>query len=184
MLSAGSGFEDTEELTRLSRHLGDEVACGLVLNDTRLSQIENNINEGLIAGEDFLLKVFNNRENQENTKRISRESRLKLEEGEEVIDFKIPELVQLPKFLYEFHKALRDLDIEEITPLKGYVRSPERDKNKKLWDETQRHLESYLLNKKEHFSREPPFILGLKALLQVLGQEWVESGTYDEEQSR
>jgi len=35
MLSLGSGFEDTEVRTQLSKKPGDEIACGLVLNHTQ-----------------------------------------------------------------------------------------------------------------------------------------------------
>ncbi|WP_013325770.1 hypothetical protein [Gloeothece verrucosa] len=191
MLSAGSGFEDTEQLTRLSQRPKDEAACGLVLQGTKLKGMGKKVKDPLIAGEKFEIKTLNQANNEEeNTQIISAESRLWVDEDLDVIEFKVPELVQLPKFLCEFHNALRNLDIEEITPLKGYVRSPERDKNKKLWDDTERELNNMLLKLKEDAQKngdakknendkstdkirwEPPFILGLKALLQVLGKEW------------
>lgn len=53
MLSAGSGFEDTQQLTKLSSRLGDEVACGLLLNHTKLYELPKNNRDYLIAGEDF-----------------------------------------------------------------------------------------------------------------------------------
>ena len=36
MLSKGSGFEDTEEITVLSENPKDEAACGLVMDGTKL----------------------------------------------------------------------------------------------------------------------------------------------------
>jgi hypothetical protein len=104
-------------------------------------------------------------------------SSLELQEDINLVDIEILNLVELPKFLYEFYKALRDLEIEVIPPLNNYVRSPEREKNQKLWEDTRRELDNFLLQVKGDSANirfEPPFILGLKALLWVLGKRWAE----------
>ncbi|MEA5572381.1 hypothetical protein [Calothrix sp. UHCC 0171] len=169
MLSKASGFEDTEVPTRLSENLKDEVACGLVLNQTKLVGLKKKVKDPLVAGEQCEV----------NGKTIDWNSRLQLEEDEEEIEkFVIPKLVQLPKFLYDFHVALKDLEIEGIKPLKGYKRSLDLQDNEKFWRETNRELTNILLKvkgKSENIRFEPPYILGLKALLRVLGKDWAET---------
>ncbi|RAM51511.1 MAG: hypothetical protein C6Y22_10615 [Hapalosiphonaceae cyanobacterium JJU2] len=168
MLSKASGFKDTEVPTRLSKNLKDEVACGLVLKDTKLTGLNRKTKDPLIAGE----------QSEINGRTIDWNSRLQLEEDEEEIDkFAIPKLVQLPKFIYDFHVALRELEIEGIKPLQGYRRSLDLQDNEKLWRDTNRELTNVLLKirgKSENIRFEPPYILGLKALLRVLGKEWAE----------
>ena len=70
MLSQGSEFEDTEVITRLSEVPKDEVACGLVLNETKLKGLGKKIKDPLIAGENCTL----------NGEEFDSESRLDFEE--------------------------------------------------------------------------------------------------------
>ena len=163
MMSKGSDFEDTEEVTRLSQRPQDEVACGLVLSQTKLQDIRKKQQDFLIAGENCLV----------NGQKVSWDSRLEFEE--EILKFRIPELVQLPNFLYDFHVALKDLDIEGIQPLKGYTHSRDPENNSKLWRDTQKELTAILLQFQGNIDKiylEPPFIVGLKGLLRVFGKEW------------
>lgn len=44
MMSISSGFPDTEEITRMSQNPQDEVACGLVLQDQKLQELDINLN--------------------------------------------------------------------------------------------------------------------------------------------
>lgn len=53
--------------------------------------------------------------------------------------------MEVPKFLYEYHQAIRNLDLESILPLKGYKGNKEQSENPKLWQSTQRELEKSLL---------------------------------------
>ncbi|MBW4584192.1 MAG: hypothetical protein KME33_03055 [Aetokthonos hydrillicola CCALA 1050] len=163
MLSKGSKFDDTEVITRLSKSPKDEVACGLVLNETKIAGLDRKIKDSLIAGESYELngEVFHS------------QTRLNFEE--EDIFLEIPNLTNLSQFLYDFHTALKELEIEGITPLANYIRIPNQDKNSNLWGEVKDELTNLLLDKKgksENIRFEPPFILGLKALLRVLGREW------------
>ncbi|MEC4887016.1 MAG: hypothetical protein SAL70_37755 [Scytonema sp. PMC 1070.18] len=167
MLSQGSGFEDIEVETRLSGNPKDEVACGLVLNETKLQGLQKKAKDPLIAGESCVI----------NGELFDGDSRLDIDpdDGDKDFELKIPQLVMLPQFLYDFHVALRELEIEGITRLDNYNRSPEIDKNKKLWSDVQKELTNLLLSmkgKSENVRLEPPFILGLKALLKVLGKQW------------
>ncbi len=167
MLSNGSGFEDTEETTHLSQNPKDEAACGLVLRDSKLQGLKKKARDPLIAGEECIL----------NGQTISWESRLEFED--DVDDFRVPKLVQLQKFLYDFHVGLRELDIEGIKPLKGYKRTLDNDENAKLWRDTNKELTNVLLTMRgnsDNIRVEPPFILGLKALLKVLGKQWADNG--------
>jgi hypothetical protein len=163
MMSCGSGFEDTRELTSLSRNPRAEVACGLLLSDTKLRGLTSKMKDFLISGEQCKLNGLS----------ISSISRLEFEE--DIQDFQIPQLVELPKFLYEFHVALRDLEIEGVKPLPQFNPIQELSDNVELWRAVDRELRNILLQVKgdsENIRLEPPFILALKALLCVLGRKW------------
>ncbi|MGL4501226.1 MAG: hypothetical protein ACRCU2_19295, partial [Planktothrix sp.] len=154
MLSKGSGFADTQEPTVLSSRPKAEVACGLVLDQrqTRLIGLDDD-NEDLFPGEDcYVNGTFQ-----------SWADPLKLPEN--VQTFEIRELPNLTSFLDEFHQALTDLRIRSIKPLAEYK---DESKQERLWRDTNRRLESELLNMTgniDNIRKEPPFILALKALL-------------------
>ena len=170
MLTKGSGFEDRIlEKTRLSQRPKDEVACGLVLGRTRLTGLGKKTKDPLIAGEDCEI----------NGNPIDWSERLEFEGN--IRELKIPHLVQLRTFLDDFHVSLKELEIEEILPLQDYElgnepgAEPESTYNQTLWRNTQRELTNVLLNMKgetDDIRVEPPFIMGLKALLHVLAKEW------------
>ena len=84
--------------------------------------------------------------------------------------------MQLPKFFNDFHKALRNLQIQQhIKPFSGYKISDNLEDNEKLWRDTNKELTALLNKMRGHTAEvrlEPPFILGLKALLRVLSREW------------
>jgi hypothetical protein len=163
MLSKGSGFEDTKEFTRLSLNPKDEVACGLVIEDTKLKGLDKNTDNSPIAGEKCLV----------NDQEIAWQDRLSF--TEDVTDFKVDTLTELPRFLYEFNLAIKQLKIEGLKPLKNYELSPNPEDNNELWRNTTKELKSSLLKIKgnsENIRVEPPFILALKTLLKILGKEW------------
>lgn len=167
VLSRGADIEDTEEGTLLSPRPKDEVACGLVLGETKLSGIGDRSHYSLIPGEAYRLNAQNHDWNEP----------IVIEE--DVDNFKIVNINNLNIFLYEFHKALKDMRIEGIHPLPGYKLSLELSDNAKLWRGTQRKLDNLLLieeynmiGKASDAQIQPPFIIGLKALLQYLGKEW------------
>ncbi|VXD10298.1 conserved hypothetical protein [Planktothrix serta PCC 8927] len=165
MLSKGSGFPDTEEITRLSQKPKDEVACGLVLERTKLTGLRKKDKDPLIAGENCEV----------NGTLIDWRDRLELDGN--IQEFKVSEFEQLRNFLDEFNLALRELNIDGLKPMKNY--SPgvglEPSYSDKLWREIQKELTKVTLTIKgeaDNIRVEPPFILGLKALLRVLGKEW------------
>lgn len=165
MLSKGSGFADTEEITRLSERPKDEVACGLVLGGTKLKGLTKKDRDPLIAGENCEV----------NGNLISWRDRLELEGN--IHEFKVSEFEQLRKFLDEFNLALKELKIDGLKLMKNYSPDVGLDSSysDKLWRETERELTKVTLNIKgdaDGIRVEPPFILGLKALLRVLGKEW------------
>ncbi|MGL5873606.1 MAG: hypothetical protein ACRC2R_14765 [Xenococcaceae cyanobacterium] len=169
MLSKGSGFEDTEELTRLSQKPKDEVACGLVLSDTRLKGLTKKQKDPLIAGENCVI----------NGKEISYEERLEFED--KIESFDIPELNQLFAFVDEFNSAIKELELEGIKPMPQFQKGKglEPKYKEKLYSNTRRELKNILLKEfgqgdSENIRPDSPFILGLKALLLALGKEWAE----------
>ena len=167
MLSRGSGFEDTEELTRLSQKPKDEVACGLVLSETNLEGLTKKQKDPLIAGE--VCEI--------NGEKIEYDSRL--EWGDTIKNFKIPELGQLFTFLDEFNLGIQELELEDIKPMPQHQRGKglEAKYKEQLYRRTRRELDAMLLKEfkksdAEDIRPDAPFILGLKALLQVLAKEW------------
>ncbi|WP_217359989.1 cell division protein FtsA [Anabaena sp. UHCC 0253] len=169
MMSIASGFPDTEELTRLSQNPKDEAACGLVLKDRKLQGLGKKEKDPVIAGEDCKISGEN----------FGWQERLEFK-GKSISKYEIPELTQLKLFLNAFHASLDELGIDGIKPLDGYELKeypddPDPDYNEKLWRATERELRNSLNAIKgniEDIREEPPFIIGLKALLRVLGKEW------------
>lgn len=166
MLSLASGFADIGTNTSLSPLPKDEVACGLVLNESRLAGLRRREDEDpLIAGESCEI----------NGQAINWDSRLQLEGRIE--DFAVPQLIQLPRFLNSFHFALRQKGIAGIKPFEGYELSQDLAANEQLWRETSRELRRYLLTLRgsaNDVRPRSPFVLGLRALLQVLGNRWAD----------
>lgn len=168
VLSRGAGIEDTEEETRLSANPKDEVACGLVLDASKLKGLDYNSRDSLVPGESYVI----------NGAPYSWEEPMNIED--DIESFSIPNLDNLNIFLYEFHKGLRGLQIEGIKPLPGYKVSTELSDNAKLWQGVQRSLDRILQESEirgdiNKVQMQPPFILGLKALLQYLSKEWARS---------
>ena len=165
------GFKDIKVDIFLSPNPKDEVAFGLVLDQTKLNGLDRNEDDDLIAGERY--KVGNVEKSQE--------TRFVLDSGE-IQTFDIPALPELQRFLYVFHAALKELRVEQITPLPKPLYTPSLDSkvNEDLWRTTKRRLDKMILDNKQQKSAddvrfEPPFIMGLKALLVVLGEEWAKS---------
>ena len=160
MLNKGSGFNDRIlEKTRLSQRPEDEVACGLVLDRAKLTGWNKKTKDPLIEWIETLKFEGNIRK------------------------LKIPDLVPLRTFLDYFHVSLKELEIEEILPLQNYElgdepgAEPESTYNQTLWRNTQMELTNISLKMKRETNDiplEPPFIMGLKALLKVLAKEWAD----------
>jgi hypothetical protein len=165
MMSCGSGFKNNQESTQLSQNPKDEAACGLVLK-CNLQGLDRRFQDPLIAGEECLLQ---GEKIPWNT--VLPESEIK----ENISQFKVANLEQLQKFVYEFHQTLKTLRIDTVTPLEGYKLSLDRNENSKMWQATEKAVMASLLEMRgnaDDVRLEPPFILGLKALLKYLGREW------------
>lgn len=165
MLSAGSKFSGKSDNTQVSNLPKDEVACGLVLSTTRLKGLDKRVDDPVICGEFCLL----------NGEELAWNERLILDDT--VDSFEIPRLERLRDFLYEYHTALKELRIESVMPLSGYKRSRNFEDNTDLWEGVDRELENLLTSHNftgdvRKIRVEPPFILGLKALIQYLSREW------------
>jgi hypothetical protein len=164
MLARSSGLENVYQATQLSKRPKDEVAYGLVADKdrTRLNGLDDDDKNFLIAGENC--KINNNE--------VIWSSRLEFK-VKHIQKFEIPQLDRLKQFVEEFNHEIEDLEIAEIEPLNTY--QPNSGLNSEysslLWCKTQREVESMLLNINGK-SIEPPFIIGLKALLKVLRNEW------------
>jgi hypothetical protein len=167
LLSKASGFENKKEPTVLSSKPKAEVACGLVLdqNVTRLTGLQDD-DEVIFAGEDCEV----------NGVAFGWQDRLDLTQFQEIESFKLVGsddeevgLANLQKFLEDFQQAFKELKITSIKPLRQYDDAQWRNS---LWTKVKRSVESNLTNlegrNSEDVRVEPPFILGLKALLKEL----------------
>jgi hypothetical protein len=175
MMSKGSGgFSDAGRNTYISQAPKNEVAYGLVVPLLITPNIDDQ--NSYIAGESY--QVNGQPQDVYTFVRLPKPSSDDDEQQPE-FKFEIPTLVQLPKFLKEFHQALDDLDIKSIDHLAGYKRSEKLEDNQVLWTDTLNEIQAELNimvgqanGDIKKFPLEPPFILGLKALLKVLGAKW------------
>jgi hypothetical protein len=169
LLSKASDLEEVGDPTRLSRLPKDEIACGLVLTKTNLSEIDPKSKDRPIAGENFTINgeefLFSDRLSKKNI-------------YGNINSFTIPELSNLREFVDRFNEAIVDLGIDGIKPLDNYDESKkclDKAYSDRLWDKVDRELRTVLSNMGGEATAiidEPPFILGLKALLTVLSKEW------------
>jgi hypothetical protein len=166
MLARPSGLEETDLSTRLSQRPKDEVACGLVISKTKLTGLEEDREDPLITGERCLL----------NSQEIEWNKRLEID-GEDIKKLEIPSLDRLKEFVEEFNRAIKDFKVEDIPTFNTYERKTGLDAqySDRLWKETHKEVRRLLLDIKGdsgNIRLEPPFIIGLKALLKVLAKEW------------
>ncbi len=168
MLAVASGLEEVGEPTRISQQPKDEVACGLVLSESRLHGLGRKTKDPLIVGENCLL----------NGRELLATDRLDFDDDEE-IKLIMPQLDRLIHFIDTFNKSIKELDIEGIKPMNTYRRSTGLDPayQKQLMYNVDRQLKSMLeplQGNSENIRFDPPFIVALKALLKTLAKEWAE----------
>jgi hypothetical protein len=165
MIADGSNLQEIASSdTQLSQRPKDEVACGLVLNKSKLRGLDRNAKDPLIAGENCRI----------NGQNVSFDQRMSFDANsiEEP-----PQFDRLIDFINSFNEGIKDLGIEEeIKPLRQYHKDSglESEYAEILFEKTMTELHSTLLglNYSDQAQVEPPFILGLKALLKVLALEW------------
>jgi hypothetical protein len=171
LLSKASGFEDKKVATVLSSKPKAEVACGLVLDQRKKRYLSStglqDDDEVIFAGEDCEV----------NGVAFGWQNRLDLTQFQKIESFKLVGsddeevgLANLQKFLEDFQRAFKELKITSIKPLKQY--DDEQWRNS-LWTNVKDSVESNLRDdlegrNSEDVRVEPPFILGLKALLKEL----------------
>ena len=182
MVTDASNFKPRGETTSVSISPKEEAACGLVVNNIELRDTTIDENE-LIAGEPCKIGSYTfdwNSYIKFDSNSIENLASLKVVETAE-------ELIKLPRFLYWFHKRLKANPDINIPSIKGYStgNSKKTDEdnleetiaqNKALLDNVVRKLRNSLTLKRgtttESIRLEPPFILALKALLEVLAEDW------------
>jgi hypothetical protein len=142
-----------------------EVACGLVLDqeNTRLQGLQDD-DESIFAGEDCEI----------NGKLFSWQDRLNLSQFRQIESFKLygegdAQLSNLQHFLEDFQASLREMKVTSIKPLQKY---DDKQWRTSLWDKVKRSIQQHWDNlqgrNSEDIRVEPPFIIGLKALLREL----------------
>jgi hypothetical protein len=165
MIADGSNLQEiTSSDTQISQRPKDEVACGLVLDKSKLRGLDRNAKDSLIAGENCRI----------NGQNVSFHQRMSFDVNsiEEP-----PQFDRLIDFINSFNKGIKDLGIEEeIKPFSQYHKDSglEPEYAEILFEKTMTELHSNMigLNYSDQTQIEPPFLLGLKALLKVLALEW------------
>ena len=156
MLAQGSGFKYTKKINYLSSNPGHEVAYGLALSETNIIGLSTNNPEPPIAGENCEINGIS----------MAAHGRLDLSQFENTVRYKNLELTNLKAFLGDFQQALKDLKITTIKPLAEYE---DEQWQTKLWENVQIEIENYCLRIELNDRRtEPPFIIGLRALLEAI----------------
>jgi hypothetical protein len=169
IISDASGLKETNDSIYMSRKPGDEVACGLVLNKTKLQGLKPRTKDPLIAGESCRI----------NGQNVSFDQRMSADGDDITLIEAPPQLDRLIDFINSFNQGIKDLGIEEeIKPFSQYHQGSglEAGYSEELFDKTMTELRSTLININnvdgEKFLVEPSFILGLKSLMKVLAREW------------
>jgi hypothetical protein len=170
MVADASGLQETSGSdTQISQRPKDEAACGLVLGKTKLQGLERKTTDQLIAGENCRI----------NGQNVGFDQRMEAG-GDDIKSIEAPPtLDRLIDFVNAFNEGIKDLEIEEeIRPFSQYRRGAGLEKSyaDALFNKTMIELRSTLINinkgDAEMLRVEPPFILGLKALMRVLAKEW------------
>lgn len=181
MIIKGSKFKSLGERNTISDSPKEEAACGLVVGRTQLGEPSNE--EDLVAGEPCRIgsKSF------DWNSYISFDSDVVENIGSLKVVTRPEELVNLPQFLYWYHKELRRKKDIVIPPIKGYNLGDSQkedienlattvEDNSRLLNQVVRKLRDSLVLEdgatSDSIRIEPPFILALKALLEVLADEW------------
>ena len=168
----------------LSILLGDEIACGLAVSTKELFDADK-IENGLVAGEPFSV----NAQKFDWSSYIKFDSKVKIINDLRIVS-KPEDFANLPQFLYWFHKHLELNPDISIPPLKGYsLGDPNKtdqenlantvEDNIQFWNQVVRKLRRNLIVEEgtttAGINLEPPFILSLKALIEVLSEEWANT---------
>jgi hypothetical protein len=170
MIADASALQETSGSdTQISQRPKDEASCGLVLDRSKLQGLERKTKDPLIAGENCRI----------NGQNVGFDQRMEAS-GDDITSIDAPPtLDRLIDFINAFNEGIKDLEIEEeIKPFSQYRRGSglEESYANALFDKTMTELRSMLININngdgERLRVEPPFILGLKALMRVLAKEW------------
>jgi hypothetical protein len=170
MVADGSDLQETTGSdTQISQRPKDEAACGLVLEKSKLQGLDRKAKDPLIAGENCRI----------NGQNVGFDQRMSAD-GDDITSIEAPpQLDRLIDFINSFNEGIKDLGIEEeIKPFSQYRKGAglEAGYSEELFDKTMTELRSTLININngdgEQLRVEPPFILGLKALMKVLAREW------------
>jgi hypothetical protein len=180
MVVKGSKFKPSGSRTvYLSDLPKEEAACGLVVGKKRLNDpsISENV---LIAGEPCKIG--------EHSFDWSDYIQFNEDVEENINDLQVEKLVNLPQFLYWFHKSLKakknDISVPFVDGYKlGDSKKSDEDnlnntfeENLDFWEAVTDQLEDSMALEdgvtSETIRLEPPFILGLKALIEVLSKRW------------
>jgi len=158
----------------------EEAACGLVVDGKKLGSPASTEDE-LIAGESCTI----------GSHRFEWDSSITLDASlvGNIKKFEVAkspeELVNLPQFLYWFHKGLKSNQDIIIPSVKDYsLGDPSKTEqenldntiqdNSILWKRVVKQLQGSLVpvEDADNIRLEPPFILALKALIEVLAEDW------------
>jgi hypothetical protein len=177
MMIQASKLEPVAVTSVISSRPKDEVAYGLVVKENTLTS-RTFIKEAIIAGEPCQIGVH----------RFEWDDYIEVnsEIFETTAELQVFNLVNLPQFLYCLHKQLRSKSDISISPVEGYSLGDTKrtddenlvntfEDNLDLWESVYEQLEDSLALDEatvESIHLDPPFILGLKALIEILAKRW------------
>jgi hypothetical protein len=159
-------FASTEKIsatTTLSNAFNDEVACGLIINGMNLNGDFDPRDDVMFTGEELVIngQIFN-----------ALDRVILSQEMNTVESFALGSLTELKKFVTNYDDALTSLNISTLFPIRKLAA------NETFWNEVQTQVRAICL---ERFNKEisdlepePGFIIGLRALSNILARQWAE----------
>jgi hypothetical protein len=159
-----AGFDPTSKgaaRSTLSHAFKDETACGLISTGMNLHGDFDPRDELMFAGEELIINDLS----------FNSLDRVRIPPDMTTVDtFEIVSLTELQSFVQNYDEALGHLRITTLLPIRKLISLDS------LWDEVETQVRAICLQRinKEinDLEPEPAFIIGLRALGNVLARQW------------
>jgi hypothetical protein len=168
IMLAATELETNPNLLALSEKPKQEACGGLVVEPggEQLVGIHRKTSDDPFLGEACVI----------NGKKFEADERLTLEdEWNEITEFNVVSTVEIEKYLEVFNKTIKDRKIDEIDQLRDYKNGNVLKITDSFRKPLMENLKKQCLRKegpKTKFEPDPPFLMVLKAFLEVLAKEW------------
>jgi hypothetical protein len=161
-----SGFEDSPSgiaTTTLSNAFKDETACGLISKGVNLQGDFDPRDELMFSGEKLVIngRIF------EALDRVNIPKEINIVES-----YELGSLTELRQFVSNYDEVINSARINTLLPIRKLALF------ESLWDEVETQVRAICLERvnKEtsDLEPEPGFVIGLRALINVLTRQWAE----------